>query len=117
VGPDETAQRLRDGKGEHEMVAGELSFQLRLQPLSALLVLTGGAMAISTGAMDPVELAAGVALIESDPQGLGAAGDDGSDDFAVSVGHFLGKALHVFGAERSEDLIDCGHGRVPPLPD
>src|SRR5512136_1534154 len=44
---DETAQALRDGKGEHEMVTWELAFELFVQPLPALVVLTGGAMAIS----------------------------------------------------------------------
>ena len=44
---NESAQTLRDGKGEQEMMAGELSFDLFLQPLAALMVLTSGAMAIS----------------------------------------------------------------------
>ena len=82
---DEAAQVLRDGKGEQEMVAGELPFHLFVQPLPALLVLTGRAMAISTGAMDAMELATLLALIEGDPTSLGATGDDGIDDFAVCI--------------------------------
>jgi hypothetical protein len=31
--------------------------------------------------------------------------------------HNLGIAFQVLGAEGSEDLIDCGHGPSPPLPD
>jgi hypothetical protein len=111
---DETAQTLWDGKGEHEMVAGELAFHTFFQPLSALLILTGGAMAVSTGAMDPMELAALLALIEGDPTSLGATGEDGIDDLAVCIGHSLGKAFQILGAERSEDLINCGHGLSPP---
>ena len=98
------------------MVAGELSFQLFLQPLATLLVLTVGAMAISTGAMELMGLAAGLALIEGDPRGLGATGDDGIDHLTVCVGHSLGKAFQILRAEISEDLIDCSHGPSPPLP-
>jgi hypothetical protein len=64
--------------------------------------------------MDSVELAAGFALIEGNPTGFGATSDHGIDDFTVYMGHFLGEAFQVFGAERSEDFIDGGHGRVPP---
>jgi hypothetical protein len=114
---DEAAQILWDGKSEQEMVTGELPFDLFLQPLSGLMVLTSGAMAISTGAMDPMELAALLALIEGDPTGLGTTGDDGIDDLAVCLRHEMGKAFQVLRAESSEDLINCGHGLGPPLPD
>ena len=80
---NEAAQVLRDGKREQEMVTGELPFHLFFEPLPALVVLTSGAMAISTGAMDPVEVAALLALIQGDPASLGAAGDDGIHDLAV----------------------------------
>jgi hypothetical protein len=65
------------------MVTGELASQLFLQPLLGLMVLTGGAMAISTGAKDPMELAAAFALIKGEATGFGATGDDGIHDFAV----------------------------------
>jgi hypothetical protein len=80
---DEAAQILRDRKGEQEMVTGELPFDLFFEPLSGLMILTGGAMAIATGAIDPMELATFFALIDSHSIGLRAAGDDGIDDFAV----------------------------------
>jgi hypothetical protein len=80
---NEAAQVCWDGKREQEMVTGELPFHLFFEPLPALVVLTSGAMAISTGAMDPMELAALLALIQGDPASLGAAGDDGIEDFAV----------------------------------
>jgi hypothetical protein len=35
----------------------------------------------------------------------------------VCFRHEMGVALQVLGAEGLEDLIDGGHGRVPPLPD
>ena len=114
---NEAAQILRDGKSEQEMVTGELPFDLFLQPLPGLMVLTSGAMAISTGAIDPMELATFFALVKGDATDLGATADDGINDFAVCFRHDLGIAFQVLGAEGSEDLIDCGHGPSPPLPD
>lgn len=114
---NESAQTLRDGKSEQEMVTGELPFHLFLQPLPGLMVLTSGAMAISTGAIDPMELATAFALIKGDTTSLGATAGDGINDFAVYFRHDLRIALQVLGAEGPEDLIDCGHGPSPPLPD
>jgi hypothetical protein len=114
---NESAQILRDGKSEQEMVTGELPLDLFLQPLPGLMVLTSGAMAISTGAIDPMELTTLLALIKGDTTSLGATADDGINDFAVYFRHNLGIAFQVLGAEGSEDLIDCGHGPTPPLPD
>lgn len=96
------------------MVAGELTFHLFLQPLPGLMVLTSRAMAIATGAIDPVELATFFALINGDPRSFSTTGDDGIDDFTVDMRHGLGIAFQVLRAEGSEDLIDGGHGRVPP---
>ncbi len=114
---DEAAQVFRDGKGEQEMMTGELAFYLFLQPLTGFMVLTRRAMTISTGAIDPMELATLFALVEGNAADLGATGDDGIDYFTVYVRHCLGIAFQVLGAEGSEDLIDCGHGLGPPLPD
>ena len=98
-------------------MTGELALDLFFQPLAGFMVLTSGAMAISTGAIDPMELATFFALVEGEAAGFGAAADDGLDDFAVYFRHDLGVALEVLGAKGSEDLIDGGHGPVPPLPD
>jgi len=114
---DEAAQTLRDGKGEQEMVTGELPFHLFFKPLPALLVLAGGTMTVSAGAIESVELATFFALIDSHPIGLGAAGDDGIDDFTVDRRHGLGIAFEVLGTKGSEDLIDGCHGLAPPSPD
>jgi hypothetical protein len=114
---NEAAQTLRDGKGEQEMMAGELPFDLFLQPLAALMVLTGGAMAISTGPINPMGFATLLTLIKGETTSLGATGDDGIDDLAVCFRDEMGIALQVLGAEGSEDLIDGGHSRVPPLAD
>jgi hypothetical protein len=80
---DEAAEVVRDGESKQEMVTGELPFQLLFEPLLGLMVLTGRAMAIPTGAKDPMELAAAFALIKGDTTEFGATGDDGIHDFAV----------------------------------
>jgi len=64
-----------------------------------------------------MELATLFTLIKGDTTDLGTTANDRIDDFAVYMRHEVGVALEVFGAEGSEDLIDCGHGRVPPSPD
>lgn len=97
-------------------MTGELPLDLFFQPLAGFMVLTGRAMAISTGEIDLVELATFLALIKGPAIDLGATGEDGFDDFAVCFRHDLGIAFQVVGAEGSEDVIDGGHGLSPPLP-
>ncbi len=74
-------------------------------------------MAIATGAIDPMEPATFFALINGDSTGFGATAHDGIDDPAVCFRHEMGVELEVLVAKVSEDIIDCGHGRVPPSPD
>jgi hypothetical protein len=99
------------------MMTGELAFHLFLQPLTSFMVLTRRAMTISTGAIDPMELATLFTLVEGNATDFGATGDDGIDDFTVYLRHNLGIAFQVLGAKGSEDLIDRGHGLGPPSPD
>jgi hypothetical protein len=80
---NEGAQFLWDGKGEQEMMTGELPLHLLFEPLSGFMVLTSGAMAISAGAVDPMEFAAFLALVKGEATGFGATAEDGIDDFAV----------------------------------
>jgi hypothetical protein len=80
---NEGAQFLWDGKGEQEMMTGELPLHLLFEPLSGFMVLTSGAMAISAGAVDPMEFATFFALVKGEATGLGATAEDGIDDFAV----------------------------------
>ena len=81
------------------------------------MVLTSRAMPVSTGAIDPMELATFFAPVKSETAGFGTTVDDGLDDFAVCFRHDLGVALEVLGPEGPEDFIDGGHGPVPPSPD
>jgi hypothetical protein len=115
--PHEVAQWLWDGKGDQEMMTRELALDLFLQPVLGFIVLAGGAVAIATGAKELLRLGAIVALIERHPAGLGTTGDEGIDDFAVSLGHLGGVTLEVLGSEGCKDFMDGGHDRVPPLRD
>jgi hypothetical protein len=117
VFPDEASQFVRDGKGEEEVVSRELAVDLFFPPQLGLLLLTGGAMAVSTGAIDLVEAATLLALVDGDAGERGATGDHGIDDFAVCVRHERAIAARVLGAEGPHYLIDGGHGAVPPSPD
>ena len=96
------------------MVAGELPLELFFQPLPGLMVLSSGAMAISTGTISLMDRSTFFALVKGETAGFGATADDGLDDFAVCFRHDLGVAFQVLGAEGLEDLIDWGHGLVPP---
>jgi len=99
------------------MVTGELTPHLLFQPLPGLMVLTSGAMTISTGAIETMELATLLALVKGNATGFGATAGDGINDFAVCFRHDLGVAFQVLRGEGPEDLINCGHGPVPPSPD
>ena len=78
-------------------MTGELPLDLFFQPLTGLMVLTRRAMAVSTGAIDPMELATTFALIKGDAAELGATADDGMDDFAVCSRHEMEMAIQVLG--------------------
>jgi hypothetical protein len=106
-----------DREGDEEVVSGELALELFLKPNLSLMVLASRAMAIAAGAIELMALGAGFALVEGNAAAFGATGNHRIDDFAVSFRHGLGVALEVFGAEGAKDVIDGGHGRVPPLRD
>ena len=116
--PHEGAQRFWDRKGDQEMMAWELAVDLFLEPLLGFSVLTGGAVAVTTGAIELARLGAAVTLVGRDSAGLGTTGHDGVDDFAVSLGHLGGVTLEVLGSEGCKDFTDGGrHDRVPPSRD
>jgi hypothetical protein len=113
----EGAQLLWDGKRDQEVMTRELALELFSQPLLGFVVLAGGAVAIAAGAKELAALSAALALVERDPTGFRTTGDNGVDDFAVSLGHLGGVTLEVLGAKGSEDFMDGGHDRVPPSRD
>ena len=64
VGTDNGAYFLRNGKGEHKVMSGQVAFHLSFQPLPCLMMLTGGAVAISTGFIDDMRLCTVLTLID-----------------------------------------------------
>ena len=80
------------------MVSWELALDLFFEPPLGFIVLAGGTMTIATGAIDLARLGAAVALVERHSAGLRTTGDDGIDDFVVSLGHRRGVTLEVLGS-------------------
>ena len=111
------AQALWHCEGEKEMVRGELTVDLFLQPLSSFMVLASRAMTIATGAIELMGLVAFFALVKGNATEFSATGGDRIDGFAVCFRHPVGVAFKVLRAEGAKDLIDGGHGPVPPLRD
>ena len=111
------AQFFRDRKGDEEVGSGELALEVFFKPLSCFMLLAGRAMAIATGAIELMGVAAGFALVEGQAAGFGAAGNYRIEDFAVDFRHAGGVTFEVLGAEGLEDLIEGGHGPVPPSRD
>src|SRR3990170_8254657 len=109
------AQALWHREGEKEMVGGELAVDLFFQPLSSLMLLASRTMAIATGAIELVGPAAGFTQVAGQAAGFGAAGSDSIDGFEVCFRHQVGVAFEVLRGEGAKDLIDGGHGLVPPL--
>ena len=114
VAADEGVELLGDGEGDEEMVSWHLPLHLFIEPLMSLLVLTGGAVAVSAGAEEEMAFAAVLTLIESGSEGLGSTVDDGTDDLEVIVGHGPCVAMDIVWAVGSEDVVDGSHIRVPP---
>src|SRR3989304_4192646 len=108
------AQALWHREGEKEMVGGELAVDLFFQPLSSLTLLASRAMAIATRAIEFMGPGAGFTLVAGPAAGFGAAGNQRIDGFAVGFRHAVGVAFEVLRGEGAKDLIDGGHGPVPP---
>ena len=112
--PHEGAQLLWDGKGDQEVMTRELALELFFEPLLGFVVLASGAVAITAGAKELLRLSAALTLVECGTARLRTTGDDGIDDFLVSLGHRGGVTLEILGCEGSKDFMDGGHDRVPP---
>jgi hypothetical protein len=114
---DKGAQLFRDRKRDQEVRTGELALKVFFKPLTGLMVLASRAVAIATGAIDLMRIATGLALIQRQATGFGAAVDDGIDGFEVGFRHPVGVALKVLRSEGAKDLIDGVHDPVPPSRD
>jgi hypothetical protein len=92
-----------------------LTIQLGLQPLAGFMVLAIGAMAIAAAAIYHVVFTALGALIDGSTVMIGAAIDNGIDDFAMFRRHVITEALDIFRAVGCEDVFNRCHGH--PLSD
>jgi len=80
VAADEGVELLWSGEGDQEVGPWHLPLHLIMEPLMGLVVLAGGAVAVSAGAEVEVGLPTTLTLIEGGSQGLGSTVDDGADD-------------------------------------
>ena len=94
------------------MMTGQLALGLLNQPLVAFMMLAVGTMAVSAAAVYHVVFFAFCAAKDGCPVMVGAAVDDGIDDFAVVDRHRIRKALDIFRAISGEDIFNCRHGRL-----
>jgi hypothetical protein len=94
-----------------------LALKVIFKPLTGFMVLARRAMAIATGAINLMGIAAGFALVQRQATGFGTAVDDGIEGFEMGFRHPVGVAFQVLGAEGAKDLIDAGHDPVPPSRD
>ena len=103
----EGSQLFGDGKGDQEVMARELAFDLSLKPLLSFVVLASGTVAIAAGNKELLRGGAAIASVKSHPAGFGATRHDGIDDFAMGLGHCR---LRGDGWRRSG--VGCGSKRL-----
>jgi hypothetical protein len=87
--PHEAPQFCGQGEGEEKVGSGQQALLLGLEPLQALVVLAGGAVAIAAALTGAVALTASGAGVEDGAELAGAAGGDGAQDLAVLTGDGL----------------------------
>jgi hypothetical protein len=89
VAAHERPQGLGHGEGDQEMVPGQGAGEPLFQPRAALLVLALGAVPVPAGTEDPVHFPALAARIARHPTGVGPAGHEGVEGFAVRLGNVV----------------------------
>ena len=109
---DEASEVLRHGKGDHEMMSGQLTIQLRLQPLSGFMVLAIGTMPVAAAAIYHVLFTAFGALIDGSAIMIRAAVDDGIDDFAMLRRDGLPKLVDILRRVGLEDVFNRCHSHL-----
>jgi hypothetical protein len=111
----EGAQRLGHGEGEDEVLAGQLTRPVPLQPRMALTLLTARTVPVAAGARDHVPLPAPVAHIQGRPRGLGMAAGDRGDHLLVGPGHGRPEPIEVGRPVRVKELLEEAHGYRPSI--
>jgi hypothetical protein len=110
---DEAPQLGGEGEGEEEVGSGQEALLLDPEPVPALVVLAGGAVAIAAALGGAVVVAAGGAGEDDGAELSGTAGGDGAEDRAVLAGNGVAEAREVGGAVAAYDLGEGGHERAP----
>jgi hypothetical protein len=105
-----TTQLLREGKGDHEMMSGQLPLKLLFEPVSAFLVLAGGTVSVAARTKDGMNLSAMLTIIDGSAAIRCAALVDGLDHFKMLFGHTNAKAFDILRAVYFKDVINCRHG-------
>ena len=108
---DKPPELLGYGKGDHEVMSGELSLHLFYQPLMGFMVLAVGTMPVPAGSIHDVVLTAFFTLIDHYSAVLGTAVNDGVDDFSVFKRHGLTEGVDILSGICLEDLVN-GHGHL-----
>ena len=93
-------------------MTGQLSIQLRLQPLSGFVMLTIGTMPIAAAAIYHVPFTALGALIDASAVMIRAAIDDGIDDFMMLRRDSLPESVDVLGRVGLKDVFNRCHGHL-----
>ena len=114
IAADERPELVWDGKGEHEMMSGQLPLHLSFQPLSGFVVLAAGTVAVAARAGHAVKLTALLTWVNDGTVGFGSALADGVDNLFVLDGHGLPVAIEILGAVDTEDVIDEAPVISPP---
>ena len=112
VRAEEGAEHRRHGEGEEEGRPGQLWLQVVVEPLSGLLLVALGTVAVATRMLDAVVPPTAGARREAVAIVSASARLDGADDRTVCEGQ-MGGARQVLGRKRSEDLTERGQGRSP----
>jgi hypothetical protein len=98
-----TTKLFRDREGDQEMSARQTLLQLCLEPLTAFMILTLRAMAVSARPIDEVLFAAALASIDGGAKATGTAVDDSSKGLLMDKRHIRVES-QILGAEGAKDL-------------
>ena len=104
---------LGDGKGDHEMVSGQLMLDPLVQPKVLFSMLASGAMPVAAGAENRVGQVAFFALKDGDAEMGTSTMGDGRNRFFLDRGHSVAVSSDILVAVLLEDGFNCCHDRLP----
>ena len=104
-------QERRQRKGDHEIRRWQKALRLLFEPLGALLVLAGGAMAVAAGMIAVTDLVAMRTVIYLPAQGLGSASLDIAHGLALLGRQREAVLLLEIRSEPAKDFLNRAHRR------